>query len=478
MAGGAKPPIPFLEGNPRHEVRLSSHRRPVGRLRLRRAAGQLSVAPPPAPPAPPPAPPAPPAPPPIALSTSVAQAAAAYEAYVKQASALTPTFADGDAIQASLRQGEAYEPKSLARDTVAYAAVVALQEPTFVQGVRTYAVDPAQRVEIVSKIEADPAYAASFPGAQAAASLIAAKLGADGDAIAKAGYAIKESAYSIQHQKWSSEFVKDRDGRLAMAKQISSVAGTAPAEDGQALMQAAVSGQGLAVTARPPPPRCSRPTPPASTAASPSRPWRRSARRAMRRRPDRAADGRERGRALPQPRQAEPLPVPGRRQAALRGRLLPGPARADGHRRMRQQTAGVVPANSPAPAPKPAEAEKPSTHGRHGKHAAQQPPQQPQHATQEEELNRNLQLSEPSRGRRPPTAASVRFRGRARPWPRARTSAMVGFAAPFSGRDGPGQAHRIHRRRHGRDHHHHGAGDEAAARDGARRPPRGSIRCS
>ena len=67
--------------------------------------------------------------------------------------------------------------------------------------------------------------------------------------IAKAGYAIKESAYTIQHQKWSTEFVKDRDGRLAMAKQISSVAGTAPSEDGQALMQAAVTGQGLGVTA-------------------------------------------------------------------------------------------------------------------------------------------------------------------------------------------------------------------------------------
>jgi hypothetical protein len=168
---------------------------------------------------------------------------------VKQASALTPAFVDGESIQASLRQGEAYEPKSLARDTVAYAAVLALQEPSFDQGVRTYAVDPKQREEMVAKIEADPTYATSFPGAQAAAALIAAKLGADGDAIAKAGYAIKESAYTIQHQKWSAEFVKDRDGRLAMAKQISSVAGAAPAEEGQALMQAAVTGQGMGVAA-------------------------------------------------------------------------------------------------------------------------------------------------------------------------------------------------------------------------------------
>jgi hypothetical protein len=333
--------------------------------------------PPPAPPAPPPPPPAPPAPPPIALSNSVAQAAAAYEAYVKQASALTPTFTDGESIQASLRQGEAYEPKSLARDTVAYAAVVALQEPTFVQGVRTYAVDPAQRADIVSKIEADPAYAASFPGAQAAASLIAAKLGADGDAIAKAGYAIKESAYTIQHQKWSSEFVKDRDGRLAMAKQISSVAGTAPAEDGQALMQAALSGQGLGVTA---------PAAPATPATPPVQPpyttgVNRGLAIAALAALGAAGDADE---AQIEPLMDENVGAPCLSLAKLN--LFQCLAVAKPHYEdvfclgqhalmdtgeCVSKTAGAIPANfTPTPEPKPAEAEKPSSHGRHGKHAA------------------------------------------------------------------------------------------------------------
>jgi hypothetical protein len=230
-------------------------------------AGCQSSAPPPAPAPQPAAPPAPAAAPPMALSSSVVQAAAAYQAYVRQATALTPTFADGESIQSSLRQGEAYEPKALARDTVAYAAVLALQEPTFVQGVRAFAADPKQRAEIVQKIEQDPNYAASFPGAAAAANLIAARLGSDGNAIAHAGYAIKQSAYTIQHQKWSSEFVKDREGRLAMAKQLSSTAGTAPNEDSAALMKAAMTGQGLG-DAPPPAPGAAAPAPGAAAPAS------------------------------------------------------------------------------------------------------------------------------------------------------------------------------------------------------------------
>jgi hypothetical protein len=194
-----------------------------------------------------------PAAPPIELSTSVTDAAAAYEAYVRQASALTPAFVDGESIQASLRQGEAYEPKSLARDTVAFAAVVALEEPTFVQGVRTYAIDPAQRADMIRRIEADPGYAAAFPGAQAAANRIAAKLSADGEAIAKAGYAIKQSAYTIQHKKWSKEFVRDPDGRLAVAKQLSETSGAASSEESAALMRAAMTGQGVDVPVAAPP---------------------------------------------------------------------------------------------------------------------------------------------------------------------------------------------------------------------------------
>jgi hypothetical protein len=209
------------------------------------AAAGCQTPPPPPPPTPPAPPPPPPVAPPLALSAAIVQEAAAYQAYVRQATAEVPGFADGPAIQASLRRSEAYEPKSLARDEVAYAAVIALQEPTFVQGVRVFAVDPTQRAQMVQRLETEPGYALALPGAQVAAAMITAKLGSDGEAISRAGYAIKMSAYAIQHQKWSVEWVPDREGRLAQAKALSAAPGTATSEDGQAMMRAALTGQGL-----------------------------------------------------------------------------------------------------------------------------------------------------------------------------------------------------------------------------------------
>jgi hypothetical protein len=201
-----------------------------------------------APPPPPPAPVSPPPPPPTALSTSVVQAAAAYEGYVRQASALTANFTDADSVQSEMKASAAYEPRQLSRGMVAYAAVLALQDPSFVAGVKQYSKDPTQRAEIINRIFADPAYAGQMPGADSAAGLIIARLTSDGEAIHKAGAAIKQSAYDIQHQKWSLTIVQDREGRLAAAKQLSNAVMAPSTEDSAHLMQAALTGQGLSVT--------------------------------------------------------------------------------------------------------------------------------------------------------------------------------------------------------------------------------------
>ncbi|NEX94429.1 hypothetical protein [Caulobacter sp. 17J65-9] len=175
----------------------------------------------------------------------MAEAAAAYETYVSQAKEIQANFTDGESIQASLRKGESYEAKQLAQGVIAYGAVLALQEPTFVAGVRELGREPAQRQQIINQIFADPAYAAQLPGADAAAGRVVAELTADGAAVHKAGSAVKQSAYDVQRQKWSKEFVKEREARLAAAKQISSQP-IAPSTDLSAqLLQAALSGTGL-----------------------------------------------------------------------------------------------------------------------------------------------------------------------------------------------------------------------------------------
>jgi hypothetical protein len=202
--------------------------------------------------APPPAPVAEVKAPTVALSTGVVQAAAAYQTYVREASALTADFKDGASIQASLQKAEAYEPKALSRGMVAYAAVVALQDPGFVEGVRQYAKDPAQRADMINRISADPNYAGQMPGAQNAANLIAAKLKTDGEALGRAGAAIKQSAYDIQRQPWSRDFIQNREGRLALAKQLSATPAAGSTDDSAQLMQAALTGAGLNVQASTP----------------------------------------------------------------------------------------------------------------------------------------------------------------------------------------------------------------------------------
>lgn len=207
--------------------------------------------------------PAPPAPPPVAayqlpsptLSASVVEAAGAYQTYVRDAAAISSAFTDAETIQSSLRRGASYEPKQFSRGAVAYGAVAALQSPEYVAGVRGLASDASRRQLIINQIMADPAYAAQLPGAENAAGLIVSALSADGSAVHRAGTAVKQAAYDVQKQKWSREHVKNRDQRLALAKQLSATPITASNDDSTRLMQAALSGGGLSVTpgaARPP----------------------------------------------------------------------------------------------------------------------------------------------------------------------------------------------------------------------------------
>jgi hypothetical protein len=204
---------------------------------------------------------APPAPPPITLSSSIVEKASAFRGYMQRAGAIGATFENGDQIQASLKVGVGYEPKQFLSGATAYAAVLALQDPTFVASVRAFAADPAQRQQVINQIVADPAYAVGFKGSDTAAGLIIDTLGADGLKLYTAGKAVKQAAYDVQRSKWSLLPVLDRDGRLAYAKTMSATPGLADSADMAALQQASMGG---AAPPRPPSaaPRRGRPAPP------------------------------------------------------------------------------------------------------------------------------------------------------------------------------------------------------------------------
>jgi hypothetical protein len=207
----------------------------------------------PAPQAPPPAAPPPPvaaaAPPPVSLSPRVIEQASAYRAYVARASAISPGFSTGAEIAQGLKTGEAYEPGALLRGAIAYGAVVALQDPAYVAGVRKFAGDPEQRRTVAYEIIKDPAYAVSFAGSAGAAGMVMSALAEDGRRLLTQGRSVHQAAYDVQHQAWSKADVPGREGRLALAKELSSHAGPGEVEETQHL-QMAVGGAGrMGITA-------------------------------------------------------------------------------------------------------------------------------------------------------------------------------------------------------------------------------------
>ena len=197
-------------------------------------------------PEPAPAPP-PPAPvytplPAVSLNEGVAQAAAIYVAFMREAGT----------IQAAIRRGASYEPAQLSRGMIAYGSILALQSPEFVRGVRTYAVDPAIRREMIARIVADPAYAATLPGADAAAGLIIDTIGRDSAAMLVVADAVEGDAYTIQERndprrRWAVAHIADRVTRLEGAKALSAVQMLPSAEESARLFAAANSGTGLSL---------------------------------------------------------------------------------------------------------------------------------------------------------------------------------------------------------------------------------------
>lgn len=198
--------------------------------------------------------PAPPPPPPaVSLNEGVAQAASIYVAFMRDVSTIQAGFQSAESIQAAIRKGASYEPAQISRGMIAYGSILALQSPEFVQGVRTYAVDPTVRQEMVARIIADPAYAATLPGAEAAAGLIVETIGRDSATMLAIAEAVEEDAYTIQgrsdpRRRWAVVNIADRDTRLQGAKALSAVQMLPSAEESARLFAAANSGSGLEVT--------------------------------------------------------------------------------------------------------------------------------------------------------------------------------------------------------------------------------------
>lgn len=186
----------------------------------------------------------------ISLNSNVIQEAAVYLAFTRDMSTLRGGFADPQSIQDALRRGAAYDARQVSRGLVAYAAILALQSPEFVAGVRANATDRASRDALVDRIVGDPGSASRLPGADAAAGLIIGTLEADIRLLREAADSVENDAYAIQadgRRDWARVAVPDREARLNTVRSLSRP-NPAPADQAARLSAAALSGSGLGVS--------------------------------------------------------------------------------------------------------------------------------------------------------------------------------------------------------------------------------------
>ncbi|MCR5877115.1 hypothetical protein [Phenylobacterium sp. J367] len=141
-------------------------------------------------------------------------------------------------MASALQVGAGHEPRELQSGMVAYAAIAALQEPRFVDGVRK-----AGKGDLARRIAANPGAVMAIPGAEAAAARASGALARQGEALAADGRRVKQASYSLQKQGWSKQKVPNAPGRLARVKSISA-AGYSPAAGDQAHLYRAVSEGG------------------------------------------------------------------------------------------------------------------------------------------------------------------------------------------------------------------------------------------
>ena len=150
---------------------------------------------------------------------------------MQTAAGISASFADGMGVNSALRVGAHSEQHQLQQGIVAYAAIVALQDPTFVNAVRAFANHASTRDSMVRYILADPNYVMTLAGHDTAAGLIVGAMSGQGARLQAAGEVMQKASLDIQLKAaWSKKPAPNQAGTLADVKQLSSTALTAPDE--------------------------------------------------------------------------------------------------------------------------------------------------------------------------------------------------------------------------------------------------------
>lgn len=190
--------------------------------------------------------------PPITVGDALGRDAAIYVSFTRDMAAMRGGFQDAASIQSALQRGAAYDPAQVSRGMIAYGAIVALQSPDFIQGVRAFAPHPEARQAMIAQIRRDPGYATQLPGAPQAADMVMNALRTDIEALGAAADSIENDAYAIQERfdprrSWAVVHIADRDQRLEAARQAATRTMAASPDEAARLLSAARTGAGLDV---------------------------------------------------------------------------------------------------------------------------------------------------------------------------------------------------------------------------------------
>jgi len=185
----------------------------------------------------------------VAIAQRVMDAAAAFDSYTRQGAAIRPDFQDGAAVARAVLEGAGYEPNQLQQGAVAYAALVALQEPHFVQGVHDLGQDPAGREALIQSLMSQPDVALKLPGARDAGVLIVSVEGRMGAGLLTSGASVKQAAYDLQGQAWSKDAIAEPEGLIAGVKRRSATPMALTPSDAPSLIATVLSNRQAGVEA-------------------------------------------------------------------------------------------------------------------------------------------------------------------------------------------------------------------------------------
>jgi hypothetical protein len=157
----------------------------------------------------------------VAFPRRSAEAAAAFDRYMRRVAAIGPDLKTGSDVAEALRTAAAYEPLQFEEGMIAYGAMAALQDARFVYAVMGVGDDARSRQALVDAILDDPSTARRLPYASEASALAGAAILHEARPVIAVGLALKQAAYDVQRDSWSLAKAQDGAMRLARAKAVS-----------------------------------------------------------------------------------------------------------------------------------------------------------------------------------------------------------------------------------------------------------------